>query len=90
MLYSCEAQPSNENNRVRIFFKKRKKRKGKGQDLMTASGLGVKMKKIMRKEDRRREKEERTCILIDFKIVLIHFNALHGPAPEQFEFFINM
>lgn len=57
---------------------------------MIASGLGVKIEKIMRKEDRRREKEGRTCFLIDFKIVLIHFNARHGPAPEQFEFFINM
>lgn len=57
---------------------------------MIASGLAVKMEKIMRKEDRRREKEGRTCFLIDFKIVLIHFNALRGPAPDQFEFFINM
>lgn len=57
---------------------------------MIASGLGVKMEKIMRKEDRRREKEGRTCFLIDFKILLIHFNALHGPDPEQFQFWINM
>lgn len=37
------------------------------------------MEKIMRKEGRRREREGKTCLLIDFKIVLIHFNAPHGP-----------
>lgn len=37
------------------------------------------MEKIMRKEGRRREREGKTCLLIDFKIVPIHFNAPHGP-----------
>lgn len=51
-----------------------------GWVLMIASGLGSeKWRKIMRKEGKTREREGKPCLLIDFKIVLIHFNAPPGP-----------
>lgn len=56
---------------------------------MIAFGLGVEMEKIMRRRKETKggdfgtEKEKhRVCFRIDFKILLITFNALHGSAPD--------